>query len=103
MQQPFNINHFKNQIAQQYLFVSTEKNTYPFTLEEVANIFIFYYEEYKKHMHQDHPILSNSNMKQIIENLPFCMDSEHNDDILTVIFGSFFLYYNKKPLAPGHH
>ncbi len=79
--QPFNMNFFKNQIAQQYLFVSTEKNTYPFTLEEVANIFIFYYEEYKKHMHQDHPILSNSKMKQIIENLPFCIDSEHNDDI----------------------
>lgn len=75
---PFNINILKTQIAQQYLSIFTENNTYPFTLEEVVDIFVFYYEEYKKHMNTDHPILSNKNIKKIIEELPLCDDISDN-------------------------
>lgn len=75
------MNVLKIQITQQYFSVFQVNNKYPFSLEEIVNIFVFYYEEYQKHMHQDHPILSNKNIKKIIEKLPSCMDREHNDDI----------------------
>ncbi len=77
---PFNMNILKNQIAQQFLSVSTENNTYSFTLEEVVDIFVFYYEEYKKHTNTDHPILSNKNVKKIIEELPLCQDTPDNSN-----------------------
>ena len=79
--EPFNMNILKNQILQQYYCVSTENNTYPFKFEEVIDIFVFYYEEYKKHMNTDHPILSNKNIKKIIEELPLCDDTSSNDYI----------------------
>ncbi len=75
---PFNMNILKNQIAQQYISVFTEDNTYPFTFEEVVDIFVFYYEEYKKHMNTDHPILNNKNVKKVIEELPLCDDTSGN-------------------------
>lgn len=75
---PFNMNILKTQIAQQYLSVSTEDDTYPFTLEEVVDIFVFYYEEYKKYMNTDHPILNDKNIKRIIRELPLCDDTSGN-------------------------
>lgn len=72
---PLDMRTLKIQILVQYDAITKEDNTYSFKLEEVVDIFVFYYEEYRKHMGKDHPILSNESVRRIIEELPSCIDT----------------------------